>query len=71
MSQSWCGLSYGEQDLDYSLVQVEGKGQGILAKILIPANIRIMVDGFGTESDGEGGILYEREVAVQRVIPQG
>lgn len=42
--KSWCGLPYGEEDLDWSLTEFHGKGLGVMAKRLIPLGYRIMVD---------------------------
>lgn len=42
--KDWCGISVGEEDLDWKVVAVEGKGLGIVALRNIPAKYRIMVE---------------------------
>lgn len=41
----WCKLDCGEEDVDFEVVAVAGKGLGIVAKKLIPAKYRIIVEG--------------------------
>lgn len=41
---NWCGLAAGEEDLDWKVVEVKGKGLGVVALRDIPAGFRIMVE---------------------------
>jgi hypothetical protein len=43
--KSWCGLDTGEEDVDWALEAIPGKGLGLVAKRPFAANSRIMVDG--------------------------
>jgi hypothetical protein len=42
--KNWCGLDSGEEDLDWKVAPVEGKGLGVVALRQFPAKTRIMVD---------------------------
>lgn len=42
--KSWCGLTYGEEDLDWVITDVAEKGLGIVSRRVIPAGYRIMVE---------------------------
>jgi hypothetical protein len=42
--KNWCGIEYGEEDLDWKVAPVEGKGLGVVALRQFPAKTRIMVD---------------------------
>jgi hypothetical protein len=42
--KSWCDLGCGEEDVDWEVVTIDGKGLGIRAKRFIPKMTRIMVD---------------------------
>lgn len=44
--KNWCCMEYGEESVDWKIVQIEGKGKGIISLRKIPAHSRIMVDGF-------------------------
>lgn len=44
----WCKLDCGEEDVDFEIVPVPGKGFGVVAKRLIPAKYRIIVEGVHT-----------------------
>jgi len=50
----WCKLDCGEEDLDWEVVPVPGKGLGLVAMRFIPAKSRIMVDA--ARSDDHPGI---------------
>ena len=41
----WCALQCGEEDLDWEVAPVPGKGLGLIAKRPLPSKYRIMVDG--------------------------
>jgi len=43
--KNWCGIDCGEEDLDWSVVPIPGKGLGIVALRDIPALYRIIVEG--------------------------
>ena len=43
--KNWCTVEYGEEDLDWFVTDIPGKGLGIKAKRNIPALYRIIVDG--------------------------
>ena len=47
--KSWCKLDCGEEDIDFEVVPVPGKGLGLVAKKLIPAKYRIIVEGYHTD----------------------
>ena len=42
--KNWCRLDCGEEDIDWEVVSIEGKGLGVVAKRFIPAKYRIIVD---------------------------
>lgn len=42
--KNWCKLGCGEEDLDWEVAPVPGKGLGLIAKRLIPPKFRILVD---------------------------
>lgn len=42
--KNWCGLLCGEEDIDWKVAPVEGKGLGIIALKPFPARSRILVD---------------------------
>lgn len=58
---NWCGrYEYGEEDIDWEVVPVPGKGLGVRAKRLIPAGYRIMVDPiFKGPNDHEGINIFK------------
>ncbi|KAG4077672.1 hypothetical protein HA402_015715 [Bradysia odoriphaga] len=43
--KNWCHLECGEEDIDWKVCTVPGKGLGIIAKRPLPVLYRIMVDG--------------------------
>jgi len=63
--KNWCDLRCGEEDIDWEVKPVPGKGLGIIAKRFIPAKFRIIVEpprhsdhpGF---KDLIGGTLQEK-----------
>jgi hypothetical protein len=50
-SQVWCKVECGEEDLDWKVVSIPGKGLGVIAVHDIPAKTRIMVDRVLTEPE--------------------
>ncbi len=42
--KNWCHLVCGEEDIDWEVSNVPGKGLGVVAKRTIPAKYRIIVD---------------------------
>jgi len=42
--KNWCKLLCGEEDLDWEVAEIPGKGLGLVAKREIPAKFRIMVE---------------------------
>ena len=42
--QNWCKIECGEEDKDWKIQEIPGKGLGIVALRDIPAKTRIMVD---------------------------
>jgi len=48
--KNWFGLPCGEEDIDWEVKSVPGKGLGIIAKRLIPINYRIMVEAVREEN---------------------
>ena len=49
MHRKWCELGCGEEDLDWKVAPIPGKGLGLIAKRLIPAKFQIMVDAIRSE----------------------
>jgi hypothetical protein len=43
--KNWCGLEYGEEDIDFEVAPVPGKGLGLIAKRSFPIKFRILVEG--------------------------
>jgi hypothetical protein len=43
--KNWCGLGYGEEDVDFEVAPIPGKGLGLIAKRPIPIQFRILVEG--------------------------
>jgi hypothetical protein len=43
--KNWCSLKCGEEDLDWYVADVPGKGLGLIAKRKIPSLFRILVEG--------------------------
>ena len=54
----WCKMDCGEEDIDFEVVPVPGKGLGIVAKNLIPAKYRIIVEGVHTDPLAHPAIKY-------------
>ena len=49
--QNWCKLECCEEDVDWKVQEIPGKGLGIIALRDIPALTRIMVDRGYTEAE--------------------
>jgi hypothetical protein len=47
--KNWCGLGYGEEDIDFEVAPIPGKGLGLIAKRSIPIEFRILVEGSCSE----------------------
>jgi len=43
--KNWCGIDYGEEDVDWMVMPIPGKGLGLIALRDIPAVYRIIVEG--------------------------
>lgn len=43
--KNWCSLECGEEDIDWKVCEINGKGLGLVAKRQLPAKYRIIVDG--------------------------
>lgn len=41
--KNWCYLQCGEEDIDWKICSVPGKGLGLVAKRLLPAKHRIII----------------------------
>ena len=54
--KNWCHLDCGEEDLDWKVVSVPGKGLGVVAKRPIPAKYRIIVETVFTDPQAHPGI---------------
>jgi len=52
--KKWCGVTYGEEDLDWEVVPIEGKGLGLRALRDLPPLYRILVEGWLTFEDAKG-----------------
>ena len=50
--KDWCGHQCGEEDVDWQVTPVPGKGLGIVAKKNMPAGFRIMVEHAFTDPCG-------------------
>lgn len=59
-------MDCGEEDVDWEIVPIKGKGLGIVAKRMIPSSYRIMVDAICTDPSAAvdlmpiGGTLEEK-----------
>lgn len=53
--KNWCHYDCGEEDLDWEIVDVPGIGLGIVAKRMIPAKFRIIVEGVFTDLKAHPG----------------
>ena len=42
---NWCNIQCGEEDVDWCVAPIPGKGLGLVAKRRLPALFRIMVEG--------------------------
>lgn len=49
--KNWCSLQCGEEDIDWKVCEVPGKGLGLVAMRLLPAKYRIIVDGCHAVND--------------------
>jgi hypothetical protein len=47
--KNWCHLECGEEDVDWEVTPIPGKGLGIVAKRLIPVLYRIIVEAVFTD----------------------
>lgn len=54
--KNWCGIEYGEEDLDWVVQPVAGKGLGLVAKRDLPRGFRILVDGALTSETQHVGL---------------
>ena len=54
--KNWCQFECGEEDIDWHVVPVPGKGLGIVAKRMIPAGYRIIVEPEFNDPEGHPGI---------------
>lgn len=48
---TWCGLQCGEEDVDWQVRSIPGRGLGVVAKRFIGQNWRIIVENVTLESD--------------------
>lgn len=49
--KNWCVLQCGEEDIDWYVSEITGKGLGLVAKRFLPAKYRIIVDCCRTKND--------------------
>lgn len=49
--KNWCNLQCGEEDMDWKVCAVPGKGLGLVAKRLLPSTYRILVDCCHSRND--------------------
>ncbi|OXA63451.1 SET domain-containing protein 5 [Folsomia candida] len=61
--RKWCDLNCGEEDLDWKVVPVPGKGLGVIALRQIPAHSRIMVDGWRPNNPLGAKLINDMEPA--------
>ena len=54
--KNWCRLECGEEDVDWEVTSIPGKGLGIVAKRMIPALYRIIVEGVFTDPHQHPGL---------------
>ena len=54
--KNWCKYQCGEEDIDWHMVPIPGKGLGIVAKRTIPAGYRIIVEPVFTDPAGHAAI---------------
>jgi len=56
--KNWCGVhNHGEEDVDWEVVPVPNKGLGIIAKKLLPAGYRIIVEPAFSDPNDHPGLL--------------
>ncbi|KAF0722985.1 hypothetical protein Ae201684P_022034 [Aphanomyces euteiches] len=56
----WCGLAYGEEDIEWEVIPIAGKGLGVVAKKAIARFSRILVEG----------VLFEPVAALADLMPR-
>ena len=55
--RNWCGkFEHGEEDVDWKVVPIDGKGLGVVALRRLPAKYRIMVEPVFTDPHAHPGI---------------
>ncbi len=66
---NWCRhYEYGEEDVDWEVAPVPNKGLGIIAKRLIPAGYRILIEPVFTDPKAHPGLLiYITFIGTQHV----
>lgn len=83
--KNWCHLDCGEEDIDWQVVSVQGKGLGVVAKRLIPAMYRIIVETVYTDPLSHPGnmhiripqfkfimaFIYRIELGIMDLVPEG
>ena len=54
--KKWCQYKCGEEDVDWHVVPIPGKGLGVVAKRTIPAGYRIIVEPVFSDPEGHPAI---------------
>jgi hypothetical protein len=64
----WCGLTYGEEDEEWEIIFIPGRGTAIRAKKVLPPLFRIIVEGYdrSLEASDHSGISKSRR---RTIIP--
>ena len=66
--RNWCGkFEYGEEDVDWKVVPIQGKGLGVVALRRLPAKYRIIVEPVFTHPNAHPGILKPTQTTLFRI----
>ena len=66
--KNWCGKDCGEEDKDWEVVSIEGKGLGVVAKRFFPSKSIIMVDCHRDYDDPRIEDLYPENASIEEKI---
>jgi hypothetical protein len=65
--KNWCGLGYGEEDVDFEVAPIPGKGVGLIAKRPIPIQFRILVEDCCSKDHPAEGTLKALKKLIQNL----